>query len=378
MAEEATTDVFVKLWQKSEIIDSDHNILPLLYKITKDTVFNYLKKIARDNRLKQRFVDVTLNDGQIGRPTKQAALTTLGKLYLYNEMYSDAASTLNQVIALEGSAVGIDPDYSSLFNGTNEASNEIIWSLQAVSTAMEGSYVQVQYGIPGTATFNGWNGMAYPQSLIDDYYCTDGLPITTSPLYDASNPYENRDKRLLGSFHIPGNTWNGITLESAVHFIWVNGLLADLEGAAEVLTSKWLQQTTLDQSDIVTSSGVDLVLLRYADVLLMYAEAQNEVSGPDASVYDAMNKIRERAGIAPVAEGLCKEAMRDEIRHERRVEFVMEGTRYFDLLRWRTAETVIPNNDLANYVFDASKNYLWPIPQAAIDVNPGIVQNPGY
>ena len=134
----------------------------------------------------------------------------------------------------------------------------------------------------------------------------------------------------------------------------------------------------MDQSDIVTSSSVDFVLLRYADVLLMYAEAQNEASGPDASVYDAVNKVRARAGVADFTPGMTQAEMRDEIRHERRIEFVMEGTRYFDLLRWRTAEMVIPSNTLANYVFDPSKNYLWPIPQTAIDVNPGITQNPGY
>ena len=72
--------------------------------------------------------------------------------------------------------------------------------------------------------------------------------------------------------------------------------------------------------------------------------------------------------------------MRDEIWHERRIEFVMEGTRYYDLIRWGIAEDVIPSiPELQNRVFDPNKNYLWPVPQSAIDSNPELItQNPGY
>ncbi len=120
-------------------------------------------------------------------------------------------------------------------------------------------------------------------------------------------------------------------------------------------------------------------MLRYADVLLMYAEAQNEAIGPDASVYAAVNKIRARAKMPDFTPGLSQSQMRDEIRHERDVEFAMEGIRYNDLIRWRIAETVIPSiPTLESRVFDPAKNYLWPIPQSVIDATPGITQNPGY
>ena len=74
------------------------------------------------------------------------------------------------------------------------------WSSESLDNADEGTYVMTQYGIPGTASFNGWNGMVYAQDLIDDFHMTDGLPISTSPLYDAENPYANRDLRLAGTF----------------------------------------------------------------------------------------------------------------------------------------------------------------------------------
>jgi hypothetical protein len=111
----------------------------------------------------------------------------------------------------------------------------------------------------------------------------------------------------------------------------------------------------------------------------MYAEAQNEAVGPDASVYAAVNKVRNRAEMPDFQEGLTQEEMRKEIRHERRIEFAMEGTRYFDLLRWRTAAEVIPSvPTLENRQFDPTKNYLWPIPQSVIDGDSDIEQNPGY
>jgi hypothetical protein len=96
-------------------------------------------------------------------------------------------------------------------------------------------------------------------------------------------------------------------------------------------------------------------------------------------VYTAVNKVRARAQMPDFPDGLTQEQMREEIRHERNVEFAMEGLRYNDLLRWRIAETVIPSiPSIENRVFNPEKNYLWPIPQSVIDATPGIEQNPGY
>ena len=115
----------------------------------------------------------------------------------------------------------------------------------------------------------------------------------------------------------------------------------------------------------------------------MFAEATNEVSGPNQEVYVAINSIRARAGMPDVDPGLSQGEMRDVIRHERHVEFPWEGTRYFDLVRWGIAEDVIPQATLFGEardtrVFDPSKHNLWPIPQKEIDLNPNLTQNPGY
>ncbi len=134
-----------------------------------------------------------------------------------------------------------------------------------------------------------------------------------------------------------------------------------------------------------SQSQINYMVFRYADVLLMYAEAQNEAVGPDASVYSALNLIRSRAGVAAVTPGLTKDQMRAEIRHERRIELAGEGLYYHDIQRWRTAEVVM-NTDIFNFdgkkpgfrTFNKDRDYLWPIPTIVTQLNPNLTQNPGY
>ena len=118
----------------------------------------------------------------------------------------------------------------------------------------------------------------------------------------------------------------------------------------------------------------------------MYAEAQNEAAGPDASVYAQINEVRDRPGVNMPAlpAGLTQNQMRDRIRHERRVEFPLEGIRYFDLRRWGTATQKLngfaPNPLAPNIKIKYEDKYeFWPIPQTEIDRNNGVLeQNPGY
>ena len=118
----------------------------------------------------------------------------------------------------------------------------------------------------------------------------------------------------------------------------------------------------------------------------MYAEAQNEAVGADASVYQQVNEVRARPGVnmPPLPQGLSQEEMRERIRHERRVEFAMEGLRYFDLRRWGIATQklngFVPNPLVPSVKTKYEDKYeLWPIPQTEIDRNaPVLEQNPGY
>ena len=125
-----------------------------------------------------------------------------------------------------------------------------------------------------------------------------------------------------------------------------------------------------------------------------YAEAQNEAVGPDASVYDAVNQVRHRSELPPLPAGLSQDKMRMEIHRERRVELAFEEKRWYDIIRWKTAENVLNGNLHAMLIengvykiipaaegakiFYPEKNYLYPKPQREIDLNPNLVQNTGY
>ena len=112
----------------------------------------------------------------------------------------------------------------------------------------------------------------------------------------------------------------------------------------------------------------------------MYAEAQNEIAGPDETVYNAMNAIRDRVDLPGLPQGLSKEEMRERIRHERRIELAFEGLRYIDLKRWHIAGEVLNSVTDGNLPYHwEDKFYHWPIPQDEIDKNHGtLVQNPDY
>ncbi|MEM8887525.1 MAG: RagB/SusD family nutrient uptake outer membrane protein [Bacteroidota bacterium] len=316
--------------------------------------------------------------GEFGRPTKQAALTLKGKAQLYRNDFSGAASTLAQVIAMEGATVSLDPDYESLFRGANEQSPEIIFSLQYVDSEVgdgEGNFLGAHYGpnqLAGTTASQGqgWGAFNFTQLLVDDYWMDDGLPFDQSPRYDPDNPFQNRDPRFAGTFFFPGEVYRGTVLEEK-HFN-ANGAVKTIK----IASRKWKNETS--NNSFSSNGGEDLVLMRYADVLLMWAEATNEVSGPTADVYEAVNKVRARVSMPDFPAGLSQDQMRDEIKHERKVEFFLEGTRYFDLIRWRDAETVLLQVTAESRTFDPSVNYLWPVPQFAIDQSPELTQNPGY
>jgi len=344
--------------------------------LTRSSKEEVLTLILEDLNFAASTLNYTPNNGQFGRPTKQAALALKGKILLYNNRWAEAAATFREIIDAEGANIHLDEDYESLFRGTNEQSKEIFFSIQNLTDAGgEGSFLQVHYAPSNINIGGGWGSFTYTKNLIDDYYMTDGLPISQSPLYDANNFLENRDPRLRWSFFFPGDTYRDVVLEFPVNFL-VNGSAVTNPAAVPMASRKWVSETG-NTGD--SNSPVDLVLIRYADVLLMYAEAQNEAVGPDGSVYEAVNKIRARANMPDFPQGLDQGAMRDQIRHERRIEFVLEGSRYFDLLRWRTAEQVIPSlPTLENRRFDPSRNYLWPIPQFAMDGFSDLEQNPGY
>lgn len=300
----------------------------------------------------------------LGRATRGAALALKARVLLYNERWEEAAKVAKQII--DSGVYKLFDDYRHFFSESNKHNCEVIFDVES--------------RIPEYPTgfdHNLWrlNRPAPLKELVDVYLCTDGLPISESPLYDHNHPYENRDPRLLKSIVCIGYPYLGKTIERS-----------------DVVTTGFgvKKYTTYEDNvsiPLVERSAFNFILIRYAEVLLTYAEAQNEASGPDASVYDAINQLRKRPDInmPEVTKGLSKEEMRQVIRLERRVELTFEGIYYSDILRWKTAE--IENNGMMHDCdgiavversFNPKRDYLWPIPNNQKILNPNLEQNPEW
>jgi hypothetical protein len=306
------------------------------------------------------------NTAYNGHAVRGTALGYMTKVYLAQHDYQRAAATANTIIS-EGKFSLYTGGYRNLFLKPGQNNNpEIMFSGRyQVPTA----YSPADYLYTYSSSFQP---LAY---LVNDYECKDGKPITTSPLYNPATPYANRDPRLLASVLTPGVLYKG-----GIPFV-----PAAIGATAGFLNKKGVDSTRA--TVIGTQSDQDWVYLRYADVLLMYAEAQNEIAGPDASVYKAINDIRARPSVnmPPLPANLSQADMREKIRHERRIELALEGQRYFDLKRWRLDRVIIPtikDPNAAQRTFPL-RDTLWPVPQTEIDIaravgNTAFKQTPGY
>jgi hypothetical protein len=263
--------------------------------------------------------------------------------------------------------------------------------------------------LPPSRGSNG-NGSFPYQGLVDAFPMKNGKPITDPTSgYDANDPYKDRDPRLDYSVIrdqtvLLVRTGNGQTNGSAPVNIFTgnyNGILTGQDAVHQGTITGYYNNKMLDPAAIAgtLSFGSNRVfpLIRYAEVLLNYAEAANEFEGPTANVYTAMEAIRQRAGLDPyqLPVGLSKDDMRTWIQNERRIELAYEGHRFWDVRRWKiAAQTEIiqsqgmevnRNGTTVVYKpFNVTKHnfrpamYLWPLPLSETGKSPELVQNPGY
>jgi len=312
-----------------------------------------------------------------GHAVKGSAQGLKGRVLLTEQKWADAATILQQIIS--GGKFALSNNYAALFKTAGQATaavnTEIMFSTQYLATT------NPQRTSPGAAGMDielGWYSLMQPyQDLVNDYEMTDGKPITESPLYNPANPYANRDPRLDLSIKLPNEVWRNPN----TNVVWA-GSYTSFTG---YLVEKYVDLTRAPfTTATATQTDQDYIHLRYADVLLMYAEAKNELSGPDASVYNAINQVRARPGINMPSVDQTKyntqAKLRDYIRHERRVEFAFEGQRYNDLKRWNIAHIKLPtlSTPAGKPLVFNTNNYLLPFQQSELDNNPYLVQNPGY
>jgi hypothetical protein len=355
--------------------------------------------------------------GDYGRITKAVALTLKAKILLL------AASPLNNPTndvtrwrkaknaaadMIRMNVFSLDPSFQDVF--TAAKNNEVILSYhRAVTFDLETINSPVGY-ISGTTTSEGRTSPT--EDLVEAFPTIKGLPITTdiksasNPTgYDATNPYLNRDPRLALTVFYNGENWLSRPVQT-----YDGGKDRPGGTAVQTKTGYYMRKFLGDFSTNTAYSNQshNFPIFRYADVLLMFAEAKNEVDGPGTSadsVYTYLRAIRARAGIAVgtapntygLADGMSVSAMRDAIRNERRLEMAFEEQRFWDLRRWELAETVYnqplhgiritQNGNVLNYQvetlttpfqFFAPRMYRYPIPYTEIVKNTNLKQNDGY
>lgn len=339
----------------------------------------------------------TNNDGRLNRGTA-LALKARALLFAASPLYNTTndvakwqkgAAALNDVIVF-GKGAGqfaLDADYRNYFLKTNAlTSKETVWAIRYTAN---NTLETRNYPI---ATPGGNSGITPTQNLVADYEYK-GTP-------DPANPYANRDPRLAFSIVTNNSTWNSRTINEAP------GGTDDMKNTNASRTGYYLKKFMNDGLNLVQSQTVvhNWVVFRYGEILLEYAEAMNEAYGPDnnngysMTARDALNAVRSRTGVAmPAVTVAAVDQFRAAVKHERRIELAFENYRYWDLLRWKDAATVLNQpvqgvtvtlvnalpvytvKNVENRVFDANKMYFYPFPQSEIIKSKGVLkQNPGW
>ncbi|MDR1938965.1 MAG: RagB/SusD family nutrient uptake outer membrane protein [Tannerellaceae bacterium] len=395
-----------------------------------------LPEIYKDLDFAAEHLPKTYSSSAIQRATQGAAYAMKARTALCEGDYATAKTAAKNCMDLE--VYSLHPDFASLFLISTRQSDEFVFVLPR--SVEFGLTLSIQDVIPRNA--GGWGAWSPTWELFCAFPCTDGLPVDESPLFNPRNPFENRDPRCtativefetphLGFMYQPhpdslqvmnfttGRKQTNNDTRGNAQFASFNGLLWK-----KGVDNTWLQNGwRVDPAKLI---------MRYADVLLMYAEAKIESNDVDQSVLDAINQVRARAyGAAytetdkyPAVSTTDPAVLRRIVRTERRIEFAFEGRRYMDIIRWRLAEKVLnlPNygmldpaelqekvvnpglwffpeippldeDGIADFsimygkglvkkitqrVFDKNRQYLWPIPAKDILINNNLTQNPNY
>jgi hypothetical protein len=339
-----------------------------------------------------------------GRITKGAALGLKARVYLYEGRWQDVATTCEAIMSGNNGSYSLFNSYAGLFLPQNENNSEVLLDFQFDPVNRTYNHL---FDFAPISVGARLNALAPTQELVDSYLMTNGRTINEAGSgYDAEDPYVNRDARMTATVVYHNYNWTRPDGTSKIIYI-KPGTDPDetkmdeyAAGGVSSPTGYYLRKYYDPTSLTNFVSGLNLILIRYADVLLMYAEARNELGTMDESVWNqTVRALRNRAGfVDPVAlnfnASLGQDGLRTAIRNERRTELAMEGLRVFDIRRWKTAEVVLngwahgakygPTSIDNGYiranqrVFDPGKHYLWPIPRDERNLNPNLQQNPGW
>lgn len=401
-------------------------------KNTRSSVEDVMQFIRNDLVFAVANLPVAYDAVHAGRVTKGAAYALRGKIELYNQNWEAAIADFEEIVQNKNNSYGytLADDYASLFTMDGDSQPEIIFAIQNMGGT------GFNYGMPmalymGTrSTFgSSWNNSMPSTRFGDSYENKDGSPFDWNdhfPNYNEdsevkkqamvsthnngvlthvpdtaklSHIYSNRDPRMMQTLIVPYSHylgWNA-NAERDMQLILATGVnenfgqIRNNRGWMTYLWRKFVPEGNMKGA--LTNrehTPINFPLIRYADVLLMLAEAYNENNQLSQAITE-LNKVRERSDMPGLNSGNLylvvadKEQMSERISHERKVELAGEGLRYFDLKRWGQLEEVSANFIEKSIVGDnlvtrqyQTRHKIWPIPGQEIEINPALEQNPEW
>lgn len=358
--------------------------------------------------------------------------------------FSMAAEAAEKVIGERHLATNFEDLFNLSGQSKADVRDEMLWEIMYSRTA---SIQRTHTSAWGHSSRNYGSSVRFPSKMLaDTYECIDGKRIDESPLYDPQHPSHNRDPRFHATLRMHGDTVDYFTPAGTHKLVleayqpttqfyspssgWYAGANQDVSGsnATSSFTSAgagyvWYKFAN-ETSEALNAQSANVPILRYAEVLLSYAEAKIELGELDQSVYDAINAVRLRAGMPAVATDRQgnPDKMRQLVRRERKVELILEGLHSIDMRRWGIGDIAnaepsygvplpeiryeglddgdVPDfnrsdrhdlNDIPSYaaykdklrVRDVNRYWdphfaVWPVPQIELDRNPNLTQNQGY
>ncbi|GGZ13058.1 hypothetical protein GCM10007049_01020 [Echinicola pacifica] len=320
-------------------------------------------------------------DPEFGRITPWAAKALKSRILLYEGTLAGDTNLLLESASLakdimDNGGFSLHHNYTALFRPEGDGSNEVI--LSRINADLEGQYHNLGQMLGPVSFHASWNIFSPTVALVETYPDINGESIQSSPIYNPDEPFQNRDPRLTQTV-----------------FDWRETV--NYEGAIFENTGSWFNfRKFIDPSETSEQrSHNDHIIFRLAEMYLTYAEAINEVQGPNQETLDLVNALRMRAGqgaaddgtdilVPPIPlAGMNQDSFRMILRRERIIEFVGEGILYYDYHRWKELESTMNEPAVAvvsleDRVFTAPRDYTWPIPEFELINNDLLSQNPGY
>ncbi|WP_211208078.1 RagB/SusD family nutrient uptake outer membrane protein [Anaerophaga thermohalophila] len=326
----------------------------------------------------------------VGRATKGAAMAMKMRAYLYQNKFNEVLNLADSVITL--GKYSLFPSYEGLFQLAHENNQEVIFDVQYMRGENSQGTRLDQFTGTGTGSWTRGTRYVPTEDLVNAYERIDGSPgkYFESEI-DLDNPYDGWDPRLKFTVVVPGSYYLGYRFPS---YLYPGGAYNHPANRIKHLSTRKYRVDKEEDLPPADQSDLNNIVIRYADVILSKAEAIIETGGNVDEAVALINRIRtERDDVkmTPLPNGLSREEARAKLRHERRIEFALEGLYWMDIKRWHKLDGFLDdiypvevrdhNGNIVETKFpDGYKEQfnLLPIPNSELSLNENLEQNPGW